>query len=224
MKHAFYIAWKDLKAEFRTKEMLNSMIVFTLLVMIVFSFAFNEVLGDHDLITLVAPGILWISFIFTGMLGLGRSFSGESEEGCLEGLRLCPVERTSIFTGKVVSSAVLIFIVELVTVPLFIVLFNYTISDLPSLALVMLLGTLGFVFVGTLLSALTVNTRTREILLPVIIFPVITPVILSSVTATSKILGGDGFASIMGELQLLAAYDIIFFIAAELVFEYVIEE
>lgn len=224
MKHALYIAWKDLKAEFRTKQMLNSMIVFTLLVMIVFSFAFNEVLGDSELITLVAPGILWISFIFTGILGLGRSFAGESEEGCLEGLRLCPVGRTSLFTGKVVSSAVLIFMVELITVPLFIILFNYTINDLPSLAVVILLGTLGFVFVGTLLSALTVNTRTREILLPVIIFPVITPVILSSVTATSKILGGDGFAAIIGELQVLAAYDIIFFITAQLVFEYVIDE
>lgn len=224
MKHAFYIAWKDLKSEFRTKQMLNSMIVFTLLVMIVFSFAFNEVLGDYELITLLAPGILWISFIFTGMLGLGRSFAGEREEGCLEGLRLCPVERTSLFMGKVISSAVLIFMVELVTVPLFIILFNYTIDNLPSLALVILLGTLGFVFVGTLLSALTVNTRTREILLPVIIFPVITPVILSSVTATSRILGGDDFASIIGELQVLIAYDIIFFIAAQLVFEYVIEE
>lgn len=224
MNHALHIAYKDLKTEFRTKQMLNSMIIFSLLVIIIFSFSFADFLTDQDLITMVAPGILWISFLFAGMLGLSRSFAGEKEEGCLDGLKLCPCERTSLFQGKVISSTVLMFIMELFTIPLFIVLFDYTITGIPLLVLVILLGTLGFMFVGTLLSALTVNTRTREILLPVLIFPVLIPVIISSVTATSKILTGVGFANITEEIQILVIYDIIFFIVAQLVFEYVIED
>jgi heme exporter protein B len=200
------------------------MIIFSLLVIIVFSFSFGDVLGNLELITQIAPGILWISFIFAGMLGLSRSFAGEKEEGCLDGLKLCPTERTALFTGKVISNSVLMFIIELITIPLFIVLFNYSIVGIPNLVVIILLGTLGFMFVGTLLSALTVNTRTREILLPVIIFPVILPVIISSVVATSKILAGGEFSDITGEGQILAVYDIIFFIVAQLGFDYVIED
>lgn len=224
MRPAAYIAWKDLKTEFRTKQMLNSMVIFSLLVIIVFSFSFGDVLGNQKLITQIAPGILWISFIFAGMLGLSRSFAGEKEEGCLDGLKLCPVEPSTLFTGKVISNSVLMFIIEVITIPLFIVLFNYSPVGVGKLAVVILLGTLGFMFVGTLLSALTVNTRTREILLPVIIFPVIIPVIISSVVATGKILTGAGFADITGEVQILAVYDVIFFIVAQLVFEYVVED
>jgi heme exporter protein B len=224
MKHTLYIAWKDLKTEFRTKQMLNSMIIFSMLVIIVFSFSFGDVLGDQKLITQIAPGILWISFIFAGMLGLSRSFAGEKEEGCLEGLKLCPVERTTLFSGKVIANTVLMFIIEAITIPLFIVLFNYSLSGLGNLAVIILLGTLGFMFVGTLLSALTVNMRTREMLLPVIVFPVLLPVLISSVVATSKILTGEGLSDITGEIQILAVYDVIFYIVAQLVFEYVIED
>ncbi len=224
------IAIKDLKAEFRTKQMLNSMMIFALLVIVIFSFAFGneasvfiQVLGKK-VVDLLAPGMLWIAFTFAGMLGLSRSFAGEKEEGCLEGLKLCPIERSEIYNGKVLSNAALMFLMELATIPIFVVLFSYDIKNIPGLIAVVILGTLGFIIVGTLLSALAVNTRMRELLLPVILFPVLIPVILSAVTATGKMLVADDIADMAGELQILAVYDIIFFVVAQLVFEYTIED
>jgi heme exporter protein B len=224
------IAKKDLKQEFRTKQMLNSMVIFALLVIVIFSFAFGNESSifikdiNKKVIDLLAPGMLWIAFTFAGMLGLSRSFAGEKEEGCLEGLKLCPVDRAEIYNGKVISNAVLMFLMEITTIPIFVVLFNYDLKNIPGLTLVIILGTFGFIFVGTLLSALTVNTRTREILLPVILFPVLIPVILSAVTATGTLLSSGEISQIWGELQILAIYDIIFFIVAQLVFEYTIED
>ena len=224
------IATKDLKAEFRTKQMLNSMVIFALLVIVIFSFAFgNEATIfvsnlNKKIVDLLAPGMLWIAFTFAGMLGLSRSFAGEKEEGCLEGLKLCPADRSEIYNGKVLSNAVLMFLMEMATLPIFVVLFSYDIKNLPGLIVVIILGTFGFIFVGTLLSALTVNTRTREILLPVILFPVLIPVILSAVTATGTMLANGDFSDVAGEMQILAVYDIIFFVVAQMVFEYTIED
>ena len=224
------IAKKDLKQEFRTKQMLNSMVIFALLVIVIFSFAFGNESSifikdiNKKVVDLLAPGMLWIAFTFAGMLGLSRSFAGEKEEGCLEGLKLCPVERAEIYNGKVISNAVLMFLMEITTIPIFVVLFNYDLKNIPGLTLVIILGTFGFIFVGTLLSALTVNTRTREILLPVILFPVLIPVILSAVTATGTLLSSGDIFEISGELQILVVYDIIFFVVAQMVFEYTIED
>ena len=224
------IARKDLLAEFRTKQMLNSMVIFALLVIVIFSFAFgNEATIfvpnlNKKIVDLLAPGMLWISFTFAGMLGLSRSFAGEKEEGCLEGLKLCPVERSEIYNGKVLSNAVLMFLMEMATLPIFIVLFSYEIKNIFGLIVVIILGTFGFIFVGTLLSALTVNTRTREILLPVILFPVLIPVILSAVSATGIMLSNGNFSDVAGELQILVIYDLIFFVVAQMVFEYTIED
>jgi heme exporter protein B len=224
------IAKKDLLAEFRTKQMLNSMVIFALLVIVIFSFAFGNEATIYipnlqkKIVDLLAPGMLWIAFTFAGMLGLSRSFAGEKEEGCLDGLKLCPVDRSDIYNGKVLSNAVLMFLMEIATLPIFIVLFSYDIKNLPGLIVVIILGTFGFIFVGTLLSALTVNTRTREILLPVILFPVLIPVILSAVTATATMLANGDLSDISGELQLLTVYDIIFFVVAQMVFEYTIED
>jgi heme exporter protein B len=224
------IAKKDLKQEFRTKQMLNSMVIFALLVIVIFSFAFGNESSifikdiNKKVVDLLAPGMLWIAFTFAGMLGLSRSFAGEKEEGCLEGLKLCPVERAEIYNGKVISNAVLMFLMEITTIPIFVVLFNYDLKNIPGLTLVIILGTFGFIFVGTLLSALIVNTRTREILLPVILFPVLIPVILSAVTATGTLLSSGDIFEISGEIQILAIYDIIFFVVAQLVFEYTIED
>jgi heme exporter protein B len=224
------IAKKDLLAEFRTKQMLNSMVIFALLVIVIFSFAFGNEATIYipnlkkKIVDLLAPGMLWIAFTFAGMLGLSRSFAGEKEEGCLDGLKLCPVDRSDIYNGKVLSNAVLMFLMEIATLPIFIVLFSYDIKNLPGLIVVIILGTFGFIFVGTLLSALTVNTRTREILLPVILFPVLIPVILSAVTATAAMLANGDLSDISGELQILVVYDIIFFVVAQMVFEYTIED
>ncbi|MFQ6056225.1 MAG: heme exporter protein CcmB, partial [Methanosarcinales archaeon] len=213
---------KDLKTEFRTKQMLNTMIIFSILVIVIFSFSFRESLGDQERITELTPGILWIAFTFAGMLGLSRAFVSEKEDGCLDGLKLCPIDRSLIYVGKVISNIVLMFIIETVTLIIFIVLFNYSFKGILALASVIIVGTFGFIFVGTLLSALTVNTRTREILLPVLLISVLIPMIMSAVGGTSKVLSNNSFPST--ELNLLIVYDIIYFIVAMLVFEYAIED
>lgn len=220
MKDFLYLAWKDLLMEFRTKQMLNSMVIFSLLVIVIFNYSFSNILFNIDVAD-IAPGILWIAFTFAGMLGLSRSFSSEMEEGCLDGLKLCPVDPSTIYLGKVVSNLVIMFLIEAIIIPLFIVLFNFSdVKGLAGLIVIILLGTIGFILVGTLFSALTVNMRTREILLPVILFPIIIPLIMSSVMATQKVLStGDLFAAI-DEIRLLVVYDLVFFIAAQLVFEY----
>ena len=224
------IAKKDLKAEFRTKQMLNSMMIFALLVIVIFSFAFGNEASifvpgiNKKVVDLLAPGMLWIAFTFAGMLGLSRSFAGEKEEGCLEGLKLCPVDRSDIYNGKVLSNAILMFLMEIIAIPIFVILFSYNINNIAGLLVVVILGTFGFIFVGTLLSALTVNTRTRELLLPVILFPVLIPIILSAVTATGIMLASGDISEIAGELQILVVYDVIFLVIAQLVFEYTIED
>jgi heme exporter protein B len=224
LKDFLYLAYKDLLMEFRTKQMLNSMVIFSLLVIVIFNYSFSNILFNIK-VEDIAPGILWIAFTFAGMLGLSRSFSSEKEDGCLEGLKLCPVDSSTIYLGKVISNLVIMLLIETIIVPLFIVLFNFSdVKGLAGLIVIILLGTIGFILVGTLFSALTVNMRTREILLPVILFPIIIPLIMSAVMATQKVLSTGDLFSAIDEIRLLVVYDLVFFIAAQLVFEYVIED
>lgn len=223
MIRSLYITAKDLRTELRTKQVINSMLVFSLVVMVIFSLSLSDVLSDSSVIDRVAPGLLWIAFIFAGTLGITRTFASETENGCLEGLRLCPVESAAIYTGKAVSCMCLMLMMEIITLPVFIVLFNYSIPSIPLMAMVILLGTAGFSVVGTLLSALTVNTRTREILLPVILLPLLLPVLIPAVLATAKILAGEGIFDIVTELRLMAVYDIVFFTLARLLFGHTME-
>ncbi len=219
---SLYIAAKDLKSEFRTKQMLNSMLIFSLVVIVIFSISFAELLSQPEMLVKLAPGVLWIAFTFAGTLGLSRSFAAEMENGCLEGLKLSPIDRSSIYIGKTISSAILMFIVELLTIPIFIVLFNYNITGILGLAIIIFLGTFGFVSVGTLLSALSTSTRTREIMLPVLLLPLIIPVIIPAVMATGTILTDGVIGDITSELRLLIVYDLIFFVVGQLVFEYTV--
>lgn len=223
MIRSLYITAKDLRTELRTKQVINSMLVFSLVVMVIFSLSLSDVLSDSSVIDRVAPGLLWIAFIFAGTLGITRTFASETENGCLEGLRLCPVESAAIYTGKAVSCMCLMLMMEIITLPVFIVLFNYSIPSIPLMAMVILLGTAGFSVVGTLLSALTVNTRTREILLPVILLPLLLPVLIPAVLATAKILAGEGLFDVLTELRLMAVYDIVFFTLARLLFDHTME-
>ncbi len=216
MKACLYIAWKDLKVEFRTKQMLNSMLLLALLIILVFSFAF-QYLGNVKQYT---SGVLWIAFIFASILGLSRSFTLEKEQSCLEGLRLCPVERSTIYLGKILSNLTLVLIMEFITIPSMI-LFNFHIPVL-ELIPVILLGTVGLVAAGTLLSALAMNTKLREMLLPVILIPILLPLLTAAVTASTKLI--NGILDVTSELRLLITYDIIFLIFSYFSFEYVIED
>ncbi|MDW7732933.1 MAG: heme exporter protein CcmB, partial [Methanolobus sp.] len=197
---------------------------FSVLVIVIFSISFGDLLGQKEIVDRLTPGVLWIAFVFAGTLGLSRAFTLEIENGCLEGLKLCPVDRGAIYTGKTISSALIMFAVEILTIPAFMVLFNYNIQNIAGLALVIILGTLGFITVGTLLSALTVNTRTREIMLPILLLPLVIPVIIPAVMATGKILVDGSIGDILSELRLLLVYDLIFFVIGHLIFEYVIQD
>lgn len=224
MIQSLRIALKDLKSEIRTKQMLNSMIVFSLIVIVIFSISFGNLLNRSQIISQLAPGVLWISFTFAGTLGLSRSFAAELENGCLDGLKLCSYNRNSIYIGKMISSTVLMVIIELIIIPLFILFFNFDILGISGLIVIIIFGTIGYISVGTLLSALTVNIRTREILLPVLLLPLIIPVLLPAVIATGKLLTGGNIADVLQEIRLLIVYDVIFFVIALLVFEYVIQD
>ncbi|MCL5256194.1 MAG: heme exporter protein CcmB [Chloroflexi bacterium] len=214
------IIWKDVISELRTKEMLSSMVVFAVLVILIFNFAL-EVSGVAP--DLIVPGVLWVAITFAGILGLNRSMASEKDKGCLEGLMLCPVDRSAIFLGKMLGNVIFMLIVEVVVVPVLSVLFNLPIL-MPWLILIVVLGTFGFATVGTLLSTVAVNTRTREVMLPVLLFPIIVPLIIASVKATRAIIIGQAWADILPWLQLLGAFDVIFLVVCLLVFQFVIQE
>ncbi len=222
--HYFSKVWavfsKDVRTEIRTKEILSAMAVFSLLMVLVFVFALpGKLLDAKD----VAPGLLWVAFTFAGVLGLNRSFIIEKDRGSLEGLLLAPVDRSAIFLGKVAGNFAFILIVELLTIPVLSLAFNYSALNIGLLP-VILLGTLGFAEIGTLFAAMAVNTRAREVLLPVLFFPIMLPVIIAAAQATTAVLANRPFEEVSGQLQFIGIFDTIFFILPILLFELVIEE
>ncbi len=213
---------KDLRSELRSKELLSSMLIFAVLTIIVFVFAFNPM---KSVVRQVFPGMIWVCILFAGMLGLNRSFVAEKINDCITGLVLCPVDKSVIYFGKTIANLIYICIVETITIPLFAVLFNYQIpvQAIGPLVLIVFLGTLGFISAGTFLAALSANARNSEVLLPIILFPVLVPVILGAVQATSAILTGAPFSEWFSWLKIIAAFDAIFLVAPLILFEYVLE-
>jgi len=212
---------KDIAAELRTREMLSSMFVFSLLVILIFNFAF-DLRADNQ--RTLAPGVLWVAIAFAGMLGLSRSFIMEKDRGSMEGLLLTPVDRSAIYLGKMLGNVLFIGAVEVVILPIFVVLFNLSAEDLPLLAGVMILGTIGFAGVGTLFSAMAIHTRAREVLLPILLFPVVIPVMLASVKLTAAILDRLAFDEVQNWFSLLVAFDAIFMALSVILFDFVVEE
>ncbi|PWH15069.1 MAG: cytochrome C biogenesis protein [Ardenticatenia bacterium] len=215
------IVAKDLAAELRTREMLGAMFVFALLVIFIFNFAF-ELRAENQ--RALAPGVLWVAITFSGMLGLSRSFIREKDRGSLEGLLLAPVDRGVIFLGKMLGNALFIAVIDFIVLPVFVVLFNIPVTALPPLAVIAVLGTIGLSGVGTLFSAMAVHTRAREVLLPVLLFPLIVPVILSAVKLSAAVIDNLPFAEAQQWLSLLLAFDIVFAVLSFLFFDYVVEE
>ena len=215
------IVGKDLATEIRTKEMFSAMFVFSLLIIFIFNFAFD--LRAENLQAL-APGVLWVAITFAGQLGLSRSFILERDRGVLDGLLLTPVDRSAIYFGKMIGNVLFISVVEIFILPFFVVLFNQPLGALPLLVGVVVLGTIGLAGVGTLFSAMAVHTRAREVLLPIMLFPVIVPLILAAVRLTGAILDGTPFEEVSHWLALMVAFDVIFIAASFMLFEYVVEE
>ena len=216
------IVWKDIVAELRTKEMFSAMFVFAVLVIVVFNFAFDlRVSGER--VRQVAPGALWVAFSFAGILGLNRAFVMEKDRGCLEGLLLAPVDHTAIYFGKMFSTVLFMLVVEALMLPVFTAFFGVNLFDL-RLILIVVLGTVGFAGVGTILSAMTAQTRSREVLLPILLLPVAAPVLIAAVKATAGILDGLTMSEIAIWWQLLLAFDIIFPAVAFMTFDFVVKE
>ncbi|MBI3815535.1 MAG: heme exporter protein CcmB [Nitrospinae bacterium] len=216
------IVWKDIRAEIRTKEIFSSMFIFSLLVLVIFNFSIDLLeIKPLD----IAPGVLWIAFTFSGILGLNRSFLFEKENDCLQGMMLTPVDRSAIYLGKMLGNLILMLVMEVIAVPVFVILFNIGIYDkIFQLAVVIFLGTLGFVTVGTLFSAMSVNVKTREVMLPILLFPIVVPVIIAAVKSTGAILSDKPFEDIISWIKLLVVFDVIFLVVSFLSFEYIIEE
>jgi heme exporter protein B len=214
------IIHKDVTAELRTKEMFSSMFVFALLAVVIFNFAFELRVADARAI---APGVLWVSVTFAGMLGLNRSFVLEKDQGCLDGLLLAPVDRSAIYFGKMLGNFLFITVVEAIILPIFSALFNVNLIQ-PWILVVLLLGTLGFSGVGTLFSAMAVHTRAREVFLPILLFPGVVPALIAAVKLTAGLLDGQALADMANWMQLLIAFDIILVAVSYMTFDSVVEE
>jgi heme exporter protein B len=216
------IVLKDLATELKTKELFSSMFIFALLVIIIFIFSVDlSIVKANE----VGPGILWVAFLFAGTMGLNRSFMLEKENGCLEGLILTPADRTAIYFGKLISNLMFLLVMELFILPLFMIFFNIDlISFLGPLLVVIFMGTLGFCAIGTLLSSLSSNLKTREIMLPILLYPLIVPVVIAMVRMTGQVLDGNSLGTMMNWVGLTLAFDIVFIGVSILTIDHILEE
>jgi heme exporter protein B len=219
------IVRKDLIRELRTREMLVSMILFVLLAMVVFHYAFT-VKADVAL-TYFTGGMLWVTFIFAMLLGLNRSFAQEKDEHCLDGLLLCPVDRVTIFLAKTAGNLIFLLIIQAVAVPVFTLFFveRSYLGDLPQFLVVLLLADAGICALGTLLATISMQTRSRDLLLPIIFLPLIVPVLIAATGATTMIFAtGAGFGELGGRLLFLLGFDLVFMVAAYGTYDFAIGE
>ena len=215
------IARKDLLAEWRSRETVATLFTFTLLVMVIFGFAVEAATAE---LGSVAPGIMWVSLCFAGVLLLNRSFQNEGENECIAGLLLAPADRAAIYFGKTLANLAFMAIVEACAVPAFAVLFGRDLlAGLPLLLLALALGTAGFILVGTFLAAITANARASEVLLPVLLFPLAVPVLIAAVRATAIALAGGTLADAGQWVALLVIYDLLFATLAYMLFDFVME-
>jgi heme exporter protein B len=214
------VVWKDLAAELRSRELLSAMLVFALLVIFIFNFALELEPGTSASVT---SGVLWVTFAFAGTLGLTRSMAMEKDRGCLDGLLLAPVDRSAIYFGKALGNLVFMLLVAIIVLPVYSILYNINLF-IPGLLVVILLGSIGYVAVGTLLSSMAVQARTRDVLLPILLFPVVIPILIAAVKSSSGFIAGFEMPEIWPYLNLLIVYDVVFISIAFMVFDYVVEE
>ena len=214
------MVWKDLTAELRSRELLGAMLVFSLLAVLIFNFALEL---QVQLRATLSAGVLWVTLAFAGTLGLSRSMAIERERGGLDGLLLAPADHSALYFGKWLANLLFILVVAAFMLPVFGALYNVNLFR-PGFLLVILLGATGYAGVGTLLAAMAVQTRTREVLLPILLFPIVLPVLIAAVKASNGYLQAVPQAEIAPWLNLLIAYDVIFLAVAMMVFEYVVQE
>jgi heme exporter protein B len=213
------IVAKDLVAELHTREILSAMGVFAVTAMLIFSFALDL---QGRVGEVAAPGILWTTIAFAGTLGLSRSLAREEQTGGMSGLMLAVDDRIAIYFGKALGNLVLMLLLEIVLLPLGTVLFEAPLLR-PSVGLVFVVGTVGYAATGTLLAAIAVNTRAREVMLPILLLPLIIPLLIAAVRATAGLLDGLSLAEVNNWLQILVVYDLVIVAVAVITFGYVVE-
>jgi len=225
MKTGFFkvvltIVRKDLRSELRSRELISSMALFALLSVLIFSFALelDRIAREESI-----AGVLWVTVVFASILGLNRSLAMERDQGNLDAMLIAPIDRTAIFCGKLVGNFLFALIVGLILLPLMTVIYNASLTQM-WLLVALVLGTFGFSTVGTLLATMTVQTRARESLLPIVMMPVALPVLLGAVQASTGILNDAPVENWLSWLQILAVVDVVLVVLCFLLFEYVIEE
>ena len=220
-RETYLVLRKDLVLQLRRRDTLLTMFFFGTLLLFVFHLSFDLV---PDRVAEMTPGLLWLAFLFTGTLGLAQLFGAERENQCLDALLLSPVDRGALFLAKLCLNFILMLLVELVIIPLFWILFNLQTWNLvPQIFLISLLGTVGFCVLGTVMSALTLRARARELLLPLVLFPLMIPVILATIQCLGAVLRAGEIGDALPWLRLLIGFDVIFLTLGVLVFEWVLE-
>lgn len=219
---ALLLAKKDLLSELKTKQILVTQIIFAALVIVVFSFAFDPA---NNTTKAVIPGVIWVIIVFAGILGLNRSFISEQRNDTMQGLLVAPMEAASIFLGKFFANFTMILIVEIVSIPFLFLLFDFKMTgSIAYFILVIFVGSFGFVSIGTFLAALAANSKSSEMLLPLLLFPITSPILIGVTQATRIILSDmSKLSSALAWTQMVTAYDVIFFVVAILLIDYVLE-
>jgi heme exporter protein B len=216
------ILWKDLLIELRTKETLSSLLLLGLLTLVVLSFAFDPASPMREA---AAPGTLWVALIFAGTLGMNRSLLRERDHDCLHGLMLAPLDRGTIYLAKTAANYLFMVAAQVVLLPLFVFFFNLPLTaTVTRLSPVLLLGLLGFAAVGTLFAAVSLRTRAREVMLPLLMLPLATPLFIAGIQTSAQLLAGQPFGAVAHWLRLIGAFDVVFLVVGWLTFEYVLEE
>lgn len=222
LRLAVLIAAKDLRVEIRSKTALLSALVFAALVLVVFNFARDATLVSS---TVLAPSVLWITIAFASVITLNRAFNLEGENSSMSGLLLAPIPRGAIYGGKFLANLAFVAVVELMTLPLFVLFFNVDIwHALGGILGVMALASIGFVAVGTIFSAMVVRTRFAELMLPVLLLPFMVPPLIGAVQVTTRLLSGRPLSEMLGWLRLLAVYDVVFVTLCLMVFPALVDE
>ena len=221
-RDAWLIARKDLAIEFRTRSAFFSAVVFSLLAIVIFYFAWDATaVAAIDL----APGVLWVIFTFSGLLGMHRSFGVEQPDRAIDGLLASPAARESIFLGKAIASLVFVVAIQAIAIPAVGLFYNLPLGDVAApLAGIAFLAAIGLVAVGTLFSAMAVNTRLAELLLPMLALPFFVPIVIPAAQATAKLMSGRPVGDAVAWLKLLVAFDLVFIVACTLAYPFTLEE
>ena len=222
IRQAGAILAKDLKTEWRAREVFTSMFVFTVLVVVVFQFTIGS---NPALIREVAAGVLWVALLFATVIGLQRAVQIEGEEDCLQGVLLAVQDRSALFLAKALANMIYLLVVSGCILPLFALWFRVDLTaSLPALGVILALGIVGLSVLGTLFSLIVLNIRMREVMLPLLFLPVSVPLLIASVYATGDLIDGKTLADIRDYVILITVFDVVFLVLAVLIFDYVVEE